>query len=390
MAIEVNITSIGAGFNRSVIDNNFTNIKNALENALSRNGQLPNSIQTDLDMDSNDLLNVGDINTQRLFVDGQEFVGSDATAVGDRGWSPSFAIVNDSARRVLQLTGYVGGEGTVPTINVGKYVGATQMETLIANGVDIRGPQGASGSGSGDMLASQNLNDVLSKPTAFANIKQAATTSATGVVELATDVEAAAGVDTTRAVTPSGLTAFAAANPSGAEILLLEGSHSGSANLDLVLSTYTNYKHIKVILTNIRASAGSPSLSLRYSSNGGSSFNSGGADYLFSRTFSYSTDGSGTDSGQGSSILLEEGIPTASTQGADLSLTFYDWQNATSYMKCMGEMVKSSPPSSGSSVGSISLIRCGGYRVASQLNNAVRFLLSSGTMTCSYTIYGIK
>jgi hypothetical protein len=40
---------------------------------------------------------------------------------------------------------------------------------------------------------------------AFANLKQAATTSATGVVELATDAEAMAGTDTTRAVTPSNL-----------------------------------------------------------------------------------------------------------------------------------------------------------------------------------------
>lgn len=41
--------------------------------------------------------------------------------------------------------------------------------------------------------------------TAFSNLKQAATTSATGVVELATDAEAMAGTDTTRAVTPSNL-----------------------------------------------------------------------------------------------------------------------------------------------------------------------------------------
>jgi hypothetical protein len=40
---------------------------------------------------------------------------------------------------------------------------------------------------------------------AFTALKQAATTSATGVVELATDAEAMAGTDTTRAVTPSNL-----------------------------------------------------------------------------------------------------------------------------------------------------------------------------------------
>lgn len=41
--------------------------------------------------------------------------------------------------------------------------------------------------------------------SAFSNIKQAATETATGVVELATTAEAAAGTDTSRAVTPAGL-----------------------------------------------------------------------------------------------------------------------------------------------------------------------------------------
>jgi len=49
--------------------------------------------------------------------------------------------------------------------------------------------------------------------TAFSNLKQAATDSATGVVELATTAEAAAGTDTTRAITPAGL--FGGLNASG-------------------------------------------------------------------------------------------------------------------------------------------------------------------------------
>lgn len=52
---------------------------------------------------------------------------------------------------------------------------------------------------------SLNLSDVAAVQTAFDNIKQAATESYKGVVELATVAEAIAGVDTTRAVTPKGL-----------------------------------------------------------------------------------------------------------------------------------------------------------------------------------------
>lgn len=48
-----------------------------------------------------------------------------------------------------------------------------------------------------------NLAGVASPATSFDNIKQAATTSYTGAVELATAAEVIAGTDTTRAITPS-------------------------------------------------------------------------------------------------------------------------------------------------------------------------------------------
>lgn len=60
----------------------------------------------------------------------------------------------------------------------------------------------------GALLGSNNLSDVANAATAFANIKQAATTTATGVVELATQAEAQAKSDTDRAVTPASIADF--------------------------------------------------------------------------------------------------------------------------------------------------------------------------------------
>lgn len=54
---------------------------------------------------------------------------------------------------------------------------------------------------------SANLSDLANAATAFSNIKQAASTTATGVVELATTGEATTGTDTVRAVTPAGVKA---------------------------------------------------------------------------------------------------------------------------------------------------------------------------------------
>jgi len=49
--------------------------------------------------------------------------------------------------------------------------------------------------GDGDLSAAQNLNDLADKPTAFNNIKQAATDESSGVVELATSAEVAAAAE---------------------------------------------------------------------------------------------------------------------------------------------------------------------------------------------------
>jgi len=63
----------------------------------------------------------------------------------------------------------------------------------------------AGGFPAGDLRASNNLSDVGTAATAFTNIKQAASATATGVVELATDAETSTGTDAARATTPAGV-----------------------------------------------------------------------------------------------------------------------------------------------------------------------------------------
>lgn len=193
----------------TTINNNFSAVEAAIENTLSRDGTSPNTMSADIDLNGNDLLNVGTIDAESLTINGDTLttelysVGPQGDP-GDNGWSPQFAVVSDSTRRVLQLTGWTGGTGTTPTTHVGEYVGSTGFVPLIANGVDIRGSAGA---GTGDVVAANNGSDFVSAATTFANLKQAASTTATGVVELATDAETQTGTDTARAITPANLTA---------------------------------------------------------------------------------------------------------------------------------------------------------------------------------------
>lgn len=64
-----------------------------------------------------------------------------------------------------------------------------------------------SGIADGAVLAVNNLSEIVNKQTAFNTIKQPATETVTGVVELATDAEAQAGTDATRATHPRGVLA---------------------------------------------------------------------------------------------------------------------------------------------------------------------------------------
>jgi hypothetical protein len=190
----------------STINNNFAAVETALENTLSRDGTTPNTMSADLDMNSNDIMNVGTLEVVTLNLGGEEFTG-ELFAQGDDGWSPVLATVSSGSNIVLQITGYVGGEGTAPTEYVGYYIGSSGPVAAIGDAVNIRGAQGQAGVGSGDIVSTNNGSDFASAATTFSNLKQAASTTATGVVELATDAETQTGTDTARAITPANLTA---------------------------------------------------------------------------------------------------------------------------------------------------------------------------------------
>jgi hypothetical protein len=68
-------------------------------------------------------------------------------ASGDNGWSPELAAASDGARRVLKVADWQGGSGDKPVS--GDYVGAGGLVGDIADGVDVRGAQGAAGEDAG-------------------------------------------------------------------------------------------------------------------------------------------------------------------------------------------------------------------------------------------------
>lgn len=132
-----------------------------------------------------------------------EFKGST-----DASGNPNYPAASKGDAYVVSVAGKVGGAS-------GKNVEVGDM--YIATADNAGGTEASVGTSwtvlehnlVGALLSANNLSDVGNAATAFGNIKQAATSSATGVVELATQAEAETRTDTARAVTPEGLANFA-------------------------------------------------------------------------------------------------------------------------------------------------------------------------------------
>jgi hypothetical protein len=61
---------ISSGYNLSRINDNFNKIATAFEDALSRSGTVPNQMNSDLDMNGNNILNITGIGAESIIIDG--------------------------------------------------------------------------------------------------------------------------------------------------------------------------------------------------------------------------------------------------------------------------------------------------------------------------------
>lgn len=71
---------------------------------------------------------------------GPEILQGPRGLTGYNGWSPIWALIDDGARRLLQISGWQGGEGNRPP--VGAWLGAAGLVETMAEATDIRGPIG--------------------------------------------------------------------------------------------------------------------------------------------------------------------------------------------------------------------------------------------------------
>ena len=144
----------------ATINNNNDLIETAFQNTLSRDGSSPNQMEGDLDLNSNNLLNIGELDVLSLRLGG-ELVTSVATVPEWQGaWVTSTSyVLNDMVR-----------SSSSTYICIEAHTSDTFSTDLANLKWELMAQQGAAGDGTGDMLAANDLSDVDDAPTALANI----------------------------------------------------------------------------------------------------------------------------------------------------------------------------------------------------------------------------
>lgn len=211
---------------QTTINNNNTLIEQAIENTLSRDGSTPNTMSADIDMDGNDLLNVGVISAESLAIAGSEdFLGLIQGAQDAADEAQGYAA--DAAASAAEAALW----------DPSSYSTTTQMNTALANKADkaTSVTAGTGLSGGGTLAADRTLS-----------------------VNFATSGESLAGTSTTKVSNPAGVKAYADAAIATAVAAIDSGSFPVPANVVTFTTTgsYTPSSGTKLILVSMVGGGG--------------------------------------------------------------------------------------------------------------------------------------
>ena len=200
MAKKPTITTLQSGFNSTeTLNANFEALRDSFDNTLSLDGSTPNAMEADLDLNGNNIIGAAGllINGTDYLVDVEAAKAAALAAQAGAEASETTAGLSATAaalsaeeaeghkNAITGLTAATGAAGSSVSYN-----SSTGVLTVPRGDVGATGPQGiqgiqgiagASGTGSGDMLAANNLSDLTSISTARTNLGlgTAATTAST-------------------------------------------------------------------------------------------------------------------------------------------------------------------------------------------------------------------
>ena len=156
------LSTITSGYtSATTLNENFASLRDAFDNTLSLDGSVPNAMSADLDLNSKDLLNVAQTNTDTLYVAGTKVTATTASPSWKGPWVTA---------TVYAIDDIVSTSGSSYICIVAHTAAATFTADLSAVKWQVMASVGATGAGTGDLLAASNLSDVADATTARANL----------------------------------------------------------------------------------------------------------------------------------------------------------------------------------------------------------------------------
>lgn len=178
--------------NANKINENFNNVASAFSNTLSRDGSTPNQMNADIDLNSNDLLNVGQLNAADILLNGQTLLplvtaaSSAAVSAAQASASAIAAAASAAAALAVQSTlpnwrgpwvtarayalGNLSENAGSTYICVIAHTSGTFATDLSAGRWALFAQKGSAGAGTGDVLSTNNGSDFANKPATLANL----------------------------------------------------------------------------------------------------------------------------------------------------------------------------------------------------------------------------
>ncbi len=176
----------------------------------------------------------------------------------------------------------------------------------------------------------------------------------------------------------------------GGLVLLTSGAASG-ATLDLVLTTYTGYRGLRIVLAGFIPASDSKVLQAKVSTDGGSSWDASGYSYSNVQVNDAGTSTTNSSGTGGSGTLLQFGSASVNMVGSGaaegINLVFEMFKQTSTALwtrfNWSGYFIDST-----ATPGGVHLIG-GGSRMTAQDTDGIRFFFSSGNITSGdYAVYG--
>ena len=161
MAKQATIKTIASGHaSNTQLNFNFDALNDQFDNTLSLDGSTPNAMGADLDMNSNNVTNAADVSTDTLTVAGVKVTDATYVPNWEGPWLTTTAyVINDLV-----------SEAGSTYICLVAHTSGTFSTDLTALNWELFAQQGSAGTGTGDMLAANNLSDVANASTSRSSL----------------------------------------------------------------------------------------------------------------------------------------------------------------------------------------------------------------------------